>query len=87
MSTPASLGGRVAVVTGGSGAIGGAIAARLSRDHPVIAVGRHSDIAVDLGDPDAVRAAAAHVLGRTAGAMFLSVRRRWWLSGPSTIRV
>lgn len=64
MSTAASSDRRVAVVTGGAGAIGGAIAARLSSDHQVIVLDRHGDVTVDLGDPDAVRAAAEHVLGR-----------------------
>jgi NAD(P)-dependent dehydrogenase (short-subunit alcohol dehydrogenase family) len=64
MSTPANSDRRVAVVTGGSGAIGGAIAAPLSSDHQVIALDRHADITVDLGDPDAVRAAAERVLDR-----------------------
>jgi NAD(P)-dependent dehydrogenase (short-subunit alcohol dehydrogenase family) len=64
MSAPASPGRRVAVVTGGSGAIGGAIAARLSSDHHVIVLDRHGDVTVDLGDPDAVRTAADRVLDR-----------------------
>jgi len=64
MSAPASSDRRVAVVTGGSGAIGGAIAARLSSGHQAIVLDRHGDISVDLSDPDAVRAAAERVLGR-----------------------
>ena len=64
MSTPASSGRRVAVVTGGSGSIGGAIAARLSSDHQVAVLDRHGTIQVDLGDPDAVRTAADRVLDR-----------------------
>jgi NAD(P)-dependent dehydrogenase (short-subunit alcohol dehydrogenase family) len=55
---------RVAVVTGGSGAIGGAIVDRLSSDHHVVVMDRHGDIPVDLGDPDAVRVAAQEVIGR-----------------------
>jgi NAD(P)-dependent dehydrogenase (short-subunit alcohol dehydrogenase family) len=55
---------RVAVVTGGGGAIGGAIAARLAPDHTVVVLDREGDVAVDLGDPDAVRDAAELVLDR-----------------------
>ena len=55
---------RVAVVTGGSGAIGGAIAARLAPDHTVVVLDRRGDIAVDLGDPVEVRRAADAVLDR-----------------------
>src|SRR6201989_235448 len=58
-------GRRVAVVTGGAGAIGGAIAARLARDHTVVVLDRAGgDVVVDLGDPDDVRRAAALVLQR-----------------------
>jgi len=64
MSAPASPDRRVAVVTGGSGAIAVALAARLSSDHQVIVLDRHGDVPVDLGDPDAVRAAAERVLDR-----------------------
>jgi NAD(P)-dependent dehydrogenase (short-subunit alcohol dehydrogenase family) len=55
---------RVAVVTGGAGAIGGAIAARLAADHTVVVLDRTGDVVVDLGDPDDVRRAAKLVLGR-----------------------
>ena len=55
---------RVAVVTGGSGAIGGAIAARLAPDHTVVVLDRTGDVAVDLGEPDEVRRAAELVLDR-----------------------
>jgi len=55
---------RVAVVTGGSGAIGGAIAARLAPDHTVVVLDRRGDVAVDLGDPVEVRRAAHAVLDR-----------------------
>jgi len=55
---------RVAVVTGGSGAIGGAIAARLAPDHAVVVLDRTGDVAVDLGEPDEVRRAAELVLDR-----------------------
>jgi NAD(P)-dependent dehydrogenase (short-subunit alcohol dehydrogenase family) len=56
---------RVAVVTGGGGAIGGAIAARLTPDHTVVVLDRTAgDVVVDLGDADDVRRAAAVVLER-----------------------
>jgi NAD(P)-dependent dehydrogenase (short-subunit alcohol dehydrogenase family) len=55
---------RVAVVTGGAGAIGGAIVARLAPDHTVVVLDRTGDVAVDLGDPDDVRRAAKLVLDR-----------------------
>ena len=55
---------RVAVVTGGSGAIGGAIAARLAPDHAVVVLDRTGDVAVNLGEPDEVRRAAELVLDR-----------------------
>jgi NAD(P)-dependent dehydrogenase (short-subunit alcohol dehydrogenase family) len=55
---------RVAVVTGGAGAIGGAIVARLAPDHTVVVLDRTGDVVVDLGDPDDVRRAAKLVLDR-----------------------
>jgi NAD(P)-dependent dehydrogenase (short-subunit alcohol dehydrogenase family) len=55
---------RVAVVTGGTGAIGGATAARLAGDHTVVVLDRTGDIVVDLGDADDVRRAAGLVLER-----------------------
>jgi 3-oxoacyl-[acyl-carrier protein] reductase len=55
---------RVAVVTGGAGAIGGAIAARLAADHTVVVLDRSGDVVVDLGEPDDVRRAAKEVLDR-----------------------
>lgn len=55
---------RVAVVTGGAGAIGGAIAARLASDHTVVVLDRTGDVAVDLSEPDDVRRAAQLVLQR-----------------------
>src|SRR6476620_4676053 len=58
---------RVAVVTGGAGGIGGAIAARLAPDHTVAVLDRTGDVVVDLGDPDDVRLAAARVLERYGG--------------------
>jgi NAD(P)-dependent dehydrogenase (short-subunit alcohol dehydrogenase family) len=65
MRRPADQGSRrVAVVTGGAGAIGGAIAARLAPDHTVVVLDRTGDVVVDLGDPDDVRRAAGLVLER-----------------------
>ena len=55
---------RVAVVTGGAGAIGSAIAARLASDHVVVVLDRKGDLAVDLSDSDDVRRAAKLVLER-----------------------
>src|SRR5258705_11870615 len=55
---------RVAVVTGGAGAIGGAIVSRLTPDHTVVVLDRTGDVVVDLGDPDDVRRAAEVVLDR-----------------------
>src|SRR5260370_40416277 len=64
MSTEVNGDRRVAVVTGGAGAIGGAIAARLALDHTVVVLHRRGDLVVDLGDPDDVRRAAELVLDR-----------------------
>ena len=55
---------RVAVVTGGAGAIGGAVVARLAPDHVVVVLDRTGDVVVDLGDPAAVHQAAELVLDR-----------------------
>src|ERR1700757_1714416 len=55
---------RVAVITGGAGAIGGEIAARLAPDHTVVVLDRTGDVVVDLGDSDDVRRAAEIVLER-----------------------
>src|SRR3954453_13344906 len=55
---------RVAVVTGGAGAIGGAIAARLTADHTVGVLDRTGGVVVNLGDADDVARAAAVVLER-----------------------
>jgi NAD(P)-dependent dehydrogenase (short-subunit alcohol dehydrogenase family) len=55
---------RVAVVTGGAGAIGGAVVARLAPDHTVAVLDRTGEFAVDLGDPNQVRRAAEPVLDR-----------------------
>jgi NAD(P)-dependent dehydrogenase (short-subunit alcohol dehydrogenase family) len=64
MSSQAAADRRVAVVTGGAGAIGGAIAARLASDHTVVVLDRRGDVAVDLRDADAVRGAAEDVLAQ-----------------------
>ena len=54
---------RVAVVTGGGGAIGGAIVRELARlGHRVVVLDRDGDIACDLGAEQDVRRAAAEVL-------------------------
>ena len=63
-SNPTNQGQRVAVVTGGAGAIGGAIVARLAPDHTTAVLDRAGDVVVDLGDPDDVRRAAKLVLDR-----------------------
>jgi len=56
---------RVAAVTGGAGAIGGAIVAGLrAAGHEVEILDRDGDPPVDLAEPDAVRTAAADVLGQ-----------------------
>lgn len=56
---------RVAVVTGGSGAIGGAIMAALaSSGHDPVSLDRVGDPPVDLGNESMVRAAAGSVLAR-----------------------
>ena len=58
---------RVAVVTGGAGAIGSAIAAELAAaGHAVVSLDQASDPPVDLAHADQVRAAAAGVLARHA---------------------
>jgi pyridoxal 4-dehydrogenase len=56
---------RVAAVTGGAGAIGGAIVAGLrAAGHQVVILDRDGDPPIDLAEPDAVRAAAAGVLSQ-----------------------
>jgi 3-oxoacyl-[acyl-carrier protein] reductase len=56
---------RVAVVTGGAGAIGGAIAAELTAaGHAVVSLDQAGSPSVDLSDEHQVRAAAADVLRR-----------------------
>jgi NAD(P)-dependent dehydrogenase (short-subunit alcohol dehydrogenase family) len=75
---------RVAVVTGGAGAIGGAIAARLAPDHTVVVLDRTGDVVVDLGDPDDVRRAAELVLLRSGmrdrgfGRVIFIVSNTFW---------
>lgn len=64
MSGKTSQNHRVAVVTGGAGAIGGAIVERLAPDHTVVVLDRTGDFVVDLSDPDDVRRAAKLVLDR-----------------------
>jgi nucleoside-diphosphate-sugar epimerase len=71
-------------VTGGAGAIGGAIVSRLSADHTVVVFDRTGDIVVDLVDQDDVRRAAVLVSIATAVATSSSIRRRWSPSGRST---
>jgi len=63
-TTTKRAGRRVAVVTGGAGAIGGAIATRLAPDHTVVVLDRKGDVAVDLSEPADVRRAAQLVLER-----------------------
>jgi NAD(P)-dependent dehydrogenase (short-subunit alcohol dehydrogenase family) len=56
-------GRRVAVVTGGAGAIGGSVAAALTAaDHQVVVMDRTGDVPVDLADEQQVRAGARQVL-------------------------
>ncbi|MGB6582080.1 MAG: SDR family oxidoreductase [Streptosporangiaceae bacterium] len=56
---------RVAVVTGGAGAIGASIVAALSAaGHQVITLDRTGDLPVDLADDQQVRAAAQRILGQ-----------------------
>ena len=64
MSNTSNKEQRVADVTGGSGAIGGAIVSRLALDHAVVVLDREGDFAIDLADSDGVRRAAKDVLDR-----------------------
>ena len=64
MSDPTNEKPRVAVVTGGSGAIGGAIVSRLAPDHTVVILDRNGDFPLDLSGPDDVRRVAKLVLER-----------------------
>ncbi len=71
-STLDPLHGRIAVVTGGAGAIGTAITRALhSTGHRTVALDRDADIACDLGSETSTQAGAAAVLeryGRCDGA-------------------
>jgi NAD(P)-dependent dehydrogenase (short-subunit alcohol dehydrogenase family) len=53
---------RVAVVTGGAGAIGSSIVSALAADHTVLSLDQAGDPPVDLSDEHQVRAAARRVL-------------------------
>lgn len=56
---------RIAVVTGGAGAIGGAIVAALEAGgHRVVVIDRAAEVSADLGDEASTRGAAAEVLDR-----------------------
>ena len=56
---------RIAVVTGGAGAIGGAIVAALQAGgHRVVVIDRDAEVSADLGDEASTRRAAAEVLER-----------------------
>jgi len=60
---PGAPGARVAVITGGAGAIGGAIAAELAAaGHTVVSLDQAGDPPVDLACEEQVRAAAARVV-------------------------
>jgi nucleoside-diphosphate-sugar epimerase len=77
MSGKTSQNHRVAVVTGGAGAIGGAIVERLAPDYTVVVLDRTGDFVVDLSDPDDVRRAAKLVLDRHSRCdVFVTQRRR-----------
>jgi len=62
MTTPSGESGRVAVITGGAGAIGSAIAAALRRSgHQTVVVDRAGDVICDLASQESTRQAAAAV--------------------------
>jgi NAD(P)-dependent dehydrogenase (short-subunit alcohol dehydrogenase family) len=64
-STPSGDSGRVAVITGGAGAIGSAIASALRRSgHQTVVVDRAGDVICDLASQESTRQAAAAVLAR-----------------------
>jgi NAD(P)-dependent dehydrogenase (short-subunit alcohol dehydrogenase family) len=57
--------GRVAVITGGAGAIGSAITSALQRSgHKTVVIDRSGDVICDLASEDSTRQAAAEVLAR-----------------------
>ena len=59
---------KVAVVTGGAGAIGGAIARRLEESgHRIVVVDREAEVSCDLGNVDEVRGAAKRILEEHGG--------------------
>src|ERR1700678_2056265 len=65
MDTPPTGSGRVAVITGGAGAIGSAIASALRRSgHQAVVVDRTGDVICDLASEQSTRQAAAEVLAR-----------------------
>lgn len=65
MSTPSGESGRVAVITGGAGAIGSAIVSALRRSgHQTVVVDRAGDVTCDLASQESTRQAAATVLAR-----------------------
>ena len=65
VSTPSGESGRVAVITGGAGAIGSAIASALRRSgHQTVVVDRVGDVICDLASQESTRQAAAAVLAR-----------------------
>ncbi len=67
---------RVAVVTGGAGAIGASIAEALGKSgHTALTLDRAGDPPVDLSDEHQVRAAAAASSTSTAAATSWSTRR------------
>ena len=64
-SIPSGDSGRVAVITGGAGAIGSAIASALRRSgHQTVVVDRTGDVICDLASQESTRQAAAAVLAR-----------------------
>src|ERR1700756_3033197 len=65
LNTSPAGSGRVAVITGGAGAIGSAIVSALRRSgHQTVVVDRAGDVTCDLGSEESTRQAAATVLAR-----------------------
>ena len=65
MNTSPAGPGRVAVITGGAGAIGSAITSALRRSgHQAVVVDRTGDVVCDLASEQSTRRAAAEVLAR-----------------------